>query len=524
MLLLLLTLWPIGLMLLWRRKLRWSVATKLLTSIVTLAACIVLIGFALTVNTQNPDYTRIQDNVNNFLDQSADTLIHLGGIVRERSEVALQGAEELAAVIREQESLRLADAIDWSVAQGNHLRELTKGLFDSHSASEGEQASATPTPESSVSPSPTVAATPTPRPVVEVEVHSSDETLPVILPAASADASGGQPIVSGILSRLGALESGPLPTPKPTPQPTEFTVKPAADAIVYYNDSGKYYHMTTVCGSMKSAHEHRFAEVVDSGHLPCNSCASPQKELLDEPYIVWVDDEHTAHLSDTCAQFHGKWQLMRAEDAIAANSTGCTTCGADNYLQALAAGRTIMVVAPTASAAPESTPVAESTATVEPSATASPAPTNTPTPTPTSAPSPTPSPEPEVITPKATLKPAGEAIVYHSSNGSWYHSYNRCSGMTGGDGYKLAECIEDYKCCKTCNAPEPDLVEKSCLWQDEDGLCHVSDECSAFKGQYHLIARDDALAQNLTGCTVCGGDEYLIANTIIENDTNAATA
>ena len=57
MLILLLTIWPFGLLMLWQRKVRWSAVTKLLTSLVTLAACIILIGFALTVNTNNPRYT-----------------------------------------------------------------------------------------------------------------------------------------------------------------------------------------------------------------------------------------------------------------------------------------------------------------------------------------------------------------------------------------------------------------------------------------------------------------------------------
>lgn len=43
-LLLLLALWPVGLILLWRRRLRWSALTKLATSLVTLVACVVLIG------------------------------------------------------------------------------------------------------------------------------------------------------------------------------------------------------------------------------------------------------------------------------------------------------------------------------------------------------------------------------------------------------------------------------------------------------------------------------------------------
>ena len=62
--------WPIGMILMWRRRLRWKLTTKLLTSIVTLALCVLLYGFALTYPTQDPKLMRIQDSANDFLDNA----------------------------------------------------------------------------------------------------------------------------------------------------------------------------------------------------------------------------------------------------------------------------------------------------------------------------------------------------------------------------------------------------------------------------------------------------------------------
>ena len=110
--LLLLVLWPVGLMLLWRRKLRWGVATKLLASIVTLAACVVLIGFALTVNTGNERYTAMQDSVNSFLDTAADALIDAGGVVGEKAVQVWDGASDFAEALWDGGKIHLANGID----------------------------------------------------------------------------------------------------------------------------------------------------------------------------------------------------------------------------------------------------------------------------------------------------------------------------------------------------------------------------------------------------------------------------
>ena len=47
-------LWPVGMVLLWRRRLRWQVTTKLLMSIITLFICVVAYGFALDVYKRQP--------------------------------------------------------------------------------------------------------------------------------------------------------------------------------------------------------------------------------------------------------------------------------------------------------------------------------------------------------------------------------------------------------------------------------------------------------------------------------------
>lgn len=141
------------------------------------------------------------------------------------------------------------------------------------------------------------------------------------------------------------------------------------------------------------------------------------------------------------------------------------------------------------------------------------APTDVPTAEPTQAP--TEAPASETASPAATLKPAGEATVYHSSNGEWYHTFNRCSGMTGGSAYTLAECTENFKCCNACGAPKAELVGQECLWKDEKNICHTSDECSAFEGLYQLILLDDAMTHGYIACSECDADAYLVHETVI---------
>ncbi len=131
-------------------------------------------------------------------------------------------------------------------------------------------------------------------------------------------------------------------------------------------------------------------------------------------------------------------------------------------------------------------------------------------------------------TPAPTVKPAGEATVYHSSNGRFYHMASTCKGMSSAEAYTLAESVNaGFKACGTCDAPDERFVTENIpnIWVDENDVCHTSDECEGFAGQWRLMALADAVEQNLAGCSLCGGDAYVnVSAEITPAPTEEATA
>ena len=554
MMVLLLVLWPVGLVMLWQRKVRWGVGTKLLTSVVTFAACIILIGFALTVNTNNADYTAMQDKANSFLDVAADALVEAGDVAAEKAVVVYEGAANMLDAAWTRGRLILADGIDFAAEKGAQARVEIGQLIDSI-GSEDDVVDSTEEPAADQS-TPAAETTPEAEPTVEITVGPESTELPVYIPSASPDAETGTPVETGILERGGVLSTATLPatkepviTPEPTPEVLSFTVKSAAEAVVYYNEGGKCYHMASECGTMKSAAQHTFGDTLNSSVRRCSKCGTPDKAILDEALIVWTDGSNIAHLTDECAAFVNGWNIVTAAQAAEDKLVACTVCSADDYLTAIANGKQIQVEAsvPAAIAAPTEQPTKAPTAkptaapteapTEEPAAepvveiislsldgadTATEAPTEAPAAeqsaeAPTLAPSAEAAaqatPTPMMITPTRALKAAGEAIV--QLEGDTIHLRSDCSAITGSAAaVSLAECAGKAS-CETCMAPLAEYAEENCLWKDEDGLCHTGDECEAFNGQYALILRDDALEQGMAGCKLCKASEYLFPRTAI---------
>ena len=233
---LLLFFWPFGLLMLWRKKVRWNAGMKLLVSIVTLAALVLIYGFALTVDTGNEAYTEIQDNVNSALDVSADWLIQAGKTAGEKSGVVFDGAKNLTGALLEKGRETLPDVLDKGVEIADMTKKTFVGLADKvglkpESPEEAvieetvleEEAEAAALSEATHAPVGKTSA----QKRIEVSVSKTDSRLPIYIPEQTPDAEG-KPLVSGKLKR--GL-STPTPTPRPTPVSTPVpSAEPEADA------------------------------------------------------------------------------------------------------------------------------------------------------------------------------------------------------------------------------------------------------------------------------------------------------
>lgn len=546
--------WPVGMYLLWRRKLRWKTTAKCITSVLTLFLCITLIGFGLTVQTEDPRITQMQDSVNDFLDGAVEGIANAYTVICDRAVTAWNGVTDVAdalsgvsiAQIANNESLlnTLDTVSEW--ANGVHDFLFSEKESADPSAEPSDSPAVTDEPSATPTLEPTPTPTATPRPTVVVpEVTTEDGKLPIGLPSGTPDPDSGSTLQGGILSRDGEwLDPTPAPTSVPTETPAatdnsqttptpsdnsvsatatvgttasvgatatasttptasattsaptvtidpELTPKPASEATVYYYPSGVGYHMHSSCTKMNGAPAKTLGEAIAAGKRACRTCNPADASILEAENVVWVDKDQHFHLSDECESFVGDWTLKTIEDALNSGATPCTVCKADLYMTSCG------FVVPT--------PTPEPTATPEP----------TPTPSPT--PSPTPEPTPVPVTPSMALKPAAKAIVYHSSNGSFYHTASTCKNMSGSSPYTLGESVAaGFRSCKRCAAPLAEYVDEHCLWQDVDGLCHTTDECLRFAdGKFTLIPRDEALESGYEGCVLCGADEYLTANTTI---------
>ena len=475
-----LILWPVGMVMLWRRKVRLQAGTKLLISLLTLCLSVFLIVFVLNMHVENPQFTAFQDKANDWLDTAYADLAVAGDAAYQKGVDTWNVMTDFAEKSYRPAMNTLADGLDKGVELAGAARSKVMGLFG------GKDTPA------------------------DVDTPVADGGFDVYLPENTPDPDAAQALGEGTLTADGALIEAstpeptatpspeelaegyvpaltptPVPTPTPTPSPTplpELTVevKPAGEATVYFNDDGKLYHMRSSCKSMSSAAAHTLAEAVEAGKRNCNTCGSPDAAILDEAFTVWADGKDFYHTTDACEKFDGQWRLISLNDAIAGGLTACEACEADIY-----ALRNGTAEAPT------------------------------PSPEPTPEPTPTPTPAPVAIRPATALKPVADATVYRSSNGKFYHKVRVCKGMTGSSPYKFSEVQGKYRRCTTCDAPDAALIGQACLWMDENSLCHTSDECTEFKGAYTLILRDDALARELKGCPLCGGNEYLIPGTAI---------
>lgn len=555
-----LILWPVGMVMLWRRKVRLQAGTKLLISLLTLCLSVFLIVFALMVPVDNPEYTAFQDRANDWLDKAAVDVAAAGDAAYKKGSETVQIMSDFAQAGSDYVLVTGADALDKGVELAGTARTSIEGLFhkDQPEPTEApiettdapEDTEATDAPEDTEQP--TVVDEPIETEAAPEETEATGEDLDIRLPEATPDEADAQPLEEGALQSDGSFVAGaePIeeateepteapveePTEEPAEEPTEapaeeateapveeateapaeeataepaeevteapaeenvaspfelYTPQPEADAepeqpaeaaapgavksagdatVYYYTDGSKGFHRTPTRHGMGNAPAHTLAEAFADGKHTCQSCNMPDESILTEEHIAWVDESNVIHTTDECASFDGEWRLMPLAEAVEAGDTACPDCGATDYVEGI-------------------------------------------------YPAPTATPEPEIVNPATALKPVGDIIVYFYDSGVGYHVKPDCVNMSGAPAGTLAEAVAAGKhACGNCNPPDASLIGLPMLWLDESKVCHTSDECAAFNGQYSLIARDDALAQGLTACPDCGAADYLVPGTLLAGE------
>ena len=107
-----LILWPVGMVMLWRRKVRLQAGTKLLISLLTLCLGVFLIVFALMVPVDNPEYTAFQDRANDWLDKAAVNVAAAGDAAYKKGTETWQVMSDFAQAGSEYAMVQTADAVD----------------------------------------------------------------------------------------------------------------------------------------------------------------------------------------------------------------------------------------------------------------------------------------------------------------------------------------------------------------------------------------------------------------------------
>lgn len=435
---LLILVWPIGLIPLWARKLRWRSLVKAAVTLITGAIFLMGISWLLTMPTQNDTILSVQANVRNSMTAIAESVDYAANHTEnfrtnyQRISAGTLSLARKAALSTVPLAKRNMDAFFAqggklaAVAAGGAMNTLKQSLYDTGLA---------PTP----TPSPTPTPTPTPS---------------------------------------------PTPTPTPTPAPPLEMVWRVPGEAVYHNDP--------TCGGIVGAEEITLNEAVSQGLLPCEKCVlnigaseEPSDSAAPETTAMAVINQF-GQSSVTISPDATQEPPASAEVEAKATATEAPEDG---------------IASPDASVMP-TTPRA-----IVEMATPSPSPSLNPM-EPTAAPTPIATPTPIPLPP---VKKLGDMLVWHTSNGKYYHMDEHCPGMSGAKQHTLSASVQDgFAPCPVCKPPAPELLmEELVVWCGADHVFHITDQCTALTGKATVMTFEEAmLEEGYTGCPVCGAQLY----------------
>ncbi len=307
-LLLLLLVYPLGLILLWNRKNRFSSGVKMLLTLAAAIAFCIMLVFAANVETDNPRIASVQEYVNQGLDW-----------VYEHTNAALTSLGGTAEHVGEEFSGKLSyiwENVGPNAAQAGvkllggtaeNVREIKQSL---------------------------------PKALLSVMKNYSGYTEPkqsqeprTQNPLAGIVLTSPTPAPTRMLAATPVPTMAPTPEPTPTPMPVELPeIRDVAEAPVYYTPGGTYYHLISNCSGMLGASSHTLKEAVEAKKQVCPQCSVVSTAMMEraEKDYLWVDAKNVAHTTDICRDFYkGTYRVIPFDDVYAGHFTYCPKCHAD---------------------------------------------------------------------------------------------------------------------------------------------------------------------------------------------------
>ena len=291
---LLILLYPIGLVLLWLRRLKWHTLVKLLVSVLAGAIFFLWISMAATLETDNPALVRVQEGIRTGYEAVGNAADAVGNWFAEGWNATVAEANHNLAIVREQGPSALEHAL-------HAVGDAAWNAYNWAADLLGVPALDTPT---------------TPEPL--------EEATPLPLFATAT------PNPSALVSASPTPSPTPAPTPSPTPAPT---LQPIGRVTVYSVENGTYYHMNDTCRNMEGGIPGTLEDAVAAGLSPCSRCGVPRASILNEEEpLVYLDEEMLYHTSVNCDAFTGAWTPQTLMLAFYRGYEACPVCGADHYV------------------------------------------------------------------------------------------------------------------------------------------------------------------------------------------------
>ena len=306
---LLIALFPVGLILLWTKKFKAGAGVKILLTIAGAVVFLALLAAATKIKTDNPKIKSVQDKVDgafvwvyNKTGAGVDVVLDLS-----KEQVSAFGGKAAAMwdEIEEDVARKTLDVLGETADNVSFYKEELPGmLLDKYVEVRGynEPEEDIHLPEKQSEEGIVLIVTPTPEPTPE----------PTETPEPTAT---------------------PEPTPEPTKEPIILPpIKDVADAPVYFTANGTFYHCIKNCTGMQNAVSHTLREAKNEGKKYCNNCSPISFATMENRDLryLWVDNQNVAHTSDECLEFAvGGYRIMLFDEVYSGHYSYCPSCKAE---------------------------------------------------------------------------------------------------------------------------------------------------------------------------------------------------